>query len=245
MPDDTADLLELLSTSRSHWRSLRANGREWRNSSVLDDAWQAQLARKRAEGQHFQTISFETDVPEPEEAESHWQLWIDPPWKRAKFEVGHDPIDVVFRDGFWWSNGHGFSMTNNGDPHHGHGEGPGEDLVRTSDYVPLIDVEDVSRGTWIGRHTLNARIVPRHGTGHRRGPGLHGLIIGDPDQIILNVDQERGVILRVDSRIQGTTYRLLEITDVTFDEVLDPRNFEIQPLPGLGWSRDNPWLGHE
>lgn len=68
---------------------------------------------------------------------------------------------------------------------------PGANLIRSADYLPFIDVGDISPGSWLGRETLNVTVSIRRGLEVRRGPGLHGLVIGDADPI-LDIDRERG-----------------------------------------------------
>ena len=229
------EALDLLSTSGSRWRSLRASGREWRDTALASQAWHAQIERKRAEGQNFSLIRSQSKAPRPEETDEHWRLWIAEPWRRAAFVAGRGDVDVVFHGATWWSNGHGVSRTNGGALNSGHGEGPGEHLVSTADYPPLIEIEDVAAGSWLGRQTLDAKVSIRRGLSRRRGPGLHGLVIGDADEILLAIDRERGVILHAASWFRGSVYRVLEMDDVGFDEHLPPKTFEISPLPGLEW----------
>lgn len=236
MPETASEVLDLLSTAESRWRTLRASGREWRNTTVLSEAWQAQIARKRAEGQHIGTNTFQSDLPRPENTEEEWHLWLAAPWKRAQFAVSRETVDVIFHESTWWCNAYGVSRTNGGALNSGCGEGPGAELIRTADYVSLIDVGAVTPGSWLGRDTLNARASIRQGLERKRGRGLHGLVIGDPDEILLSVDRERGVILRTEGWFQGSVYRILDMNDVAFDEDFPPETFEIQPLLGLDWS---------
>jgi hypothetical protein len=233
----TADeVFYLLSTSQSRWRTLRASGRVWSNPTLLSEAAQALLARRRAEGQTFAIISNQSDTPLPDENEEEWQLWLARPFKRAKFAAGRGGVDVVFHESTWWSNALGISRTNGGAINSGHGDGPGANLIRTADYVPLIDVGDISPGSWLGRETLTVTVSIRRGLEVRRGPGLHGLVIGDADPILLDIDRERGVILRAESSYRGSVYRDLEMNEVAFDEEFPTDTFEIRPLSGLDWS---------
>src|SRR5262249_2349226 len=48
----------------------------------------------------------------------------------------------------------------------------------------------------------------------------------------LEVDAERGVILRVEARREGAPFSLLEVTDVAFDETFDPDLFVFTPPAG-------------
>jgi len=229
------EALDLLSTSESRWRSLRASGREWRTPALLSDAFQAQLARRRAEGQRFALITNQTDAPMPDEIEEGWKIWLAESWKRAEFAAGRGSVEVVFHESTWWSNGPGISQTNSGGQDWGHGEGPGEFLIRTADYPPLLEIREVTVDSWLGRQTLVAKASIRRGLEPRRGRGLHGLVIGDADEILLSIDRERGVVLQTKSWFQGSLYRVLEMNDVGFDEEFPPTTFEIRPLHGPGW----------
>jgi hypothetical protein len=214
---------------------LHAKGREWRNIVLASEAWQAQLDRKRAEGQNFSVISSRSTRPRPDEIDEPWRIWIAGPWKRAIFTVGPSEVDVVFHGSTWWSNGPEISSTNGGSLNIGHGEGPGEHLVSTAEYPALIEVHEVTTGTRLGRQTLEAKAGIRHGLPHRRGRGLHGLVIGDADEVLLSIDRERGVILYAASWFRGSIYRVLEMNEVSFDEELRPGAFETTPLHGLDW----------
>jgi hypothetical protein len=237
VPETADQILELLSNSESRWDTLQATGREWRNSRILAEAWQAGSDRKRASAPagSFQTGRAYSSKPKPEESEERWSLWLAPPRKRAHFTVGADAIDVVVHGPQWWSNGHGESRSNIGSENHGsHGLGWGENFVRTSDFVHLLHFIEVTEGTHIGRPVIDAWAIMRHQE-RRRGPGLHGLILGDADRVRLIVDGERGVILRTEAWFHESLYRILEMSEVQYDLDFGPEIFHIDPLPGQSW----------
>jgi hypothetical protein len=213
-----------------HWRV-------WSNPTLLSEASEVQLARRRPEGQRFAIISNQSNAPVPDETDEEWQLWVAEPWMRAKFAAGRGGVDVVFHGSTWWSNGRGISRTNGGATNSGHGIGPGVHLIRTADYVPLIEVRDIRLTSLLGRETLKVTVRMRYGPDHRRGPGLHGLVIGDADPIVLDVDRERRVILRAESSYKGSVYLVLEMNEIAFDQEFPPETFEITPLPGGGWQQ--------
>jgi hypothetical protein len=124
---------------------------------------------------------------------------------------------------------------NGGSLNIGHGEGPGAHLVTTAEYPALIEVHEVTAGARLGRETLEAKASIRHGLSRRRGRGVHGLVIGDADEVLLSIDRERGVILYAGSWFRGSIYRALEMNDVSFDEELRPGSFETAPIHGLDW----------
>jgi hypothetical protein len=224
-----------LLTSGSRWRTLRARGREWRDTALSSQAWQARLDRKRAEGQNFSLISVQAASPRPEELDDQWQIWIADPWRRAIFMAGQSEVDVVIHNSTWWSNGNGTSRTNGGAVNYGHGQGPGQHLVETSDYPALIEIADVSVGERLGRETLDAKVTVRREFERRRGRGVHGLVIGDAEEIHLVIDRERGIILHAGSWFGGSLYRVIEVNDVDFDSPIARESFDLAPLPGLKW----------
>jgi hypothetical protein len=228
----TNQILELLSNSEFRWDTLQATGREWRNSRILAEAWRAGSDRKRASAPagSFQTGHVYSTKPKPEVSEEAWSLWLAPPWKRAHFLIGADVIDVVMHGERWWSNGHGESRSKVGR----HGLGWGENLVRTSEFVNLLDFKEVSEATYIDRPVFDAWATMRHDE-RRRGPGLHGLILGDADRVRLMVDREHGVILRTEAWFHESLYRILEMTEIRYDLDFGPEIFHIDPLPGQSW----------
>jgi hypothetical protein len=56
----------------------------------------------------------------------------------------------------------------------------------------------------------------------------HGLPIGDPDDVLLTVDAQRGVRLRTEARIATVAYRVVEMNEVSFDEAFAPGVVEIK-----------------
>lgn len=207
-------------------------GREWRDVILADEAWEARRRRKIASGTSLTSITIgRTDLPQSVVNEEAWSLWLAPPWKRATFGVGARTVDVVFHETTWWSHGPDGFASNEGSSRMGHDLGPGEDLVRTPDYVTRLAVRQVETGSRLGRATLEGRVTAVYPP-RERGRGLHGLVIGDADAIDLSVDRERGVILRAVSWLNGSAYRIVEALDVPFDEVFPPDTFKVEPPPG-------------
>ncbi len=172
-----------------------------------------------------------TDRPQPREYEETWSLWLAPTWKRATFAFHPGTGDVVFHETTWWSYSPGGFASNAGSSRMEHGLGPGEDLVRTPDYVTRLAVQHVEPGSRLGRATLEGRVTAVHPL-RECSKGLHGLVIGDADAIDLLVDRERGVILRAVSWLHGSAYRIVEASDVAFNELFPPDTFKIEPPSG-------------
>jgi hypothetical protein len=59
-----------------------------------------------------------------------------------------------------------------------------------------------------------------------------GHYLEEADEFHLQVDAERGVILRLESRVDGETHRVHELTRVVFDEPMPEETFVFQPPKG-------------
>lgn len=241
-----SEFFNLLETSESRWTALLIEGRTWTNIDIQRLAWQAQIDRLIANGAHIamfqRSASNEKQASgtaveiEPVDHKQNWSLWATPERRRAKFEVGDGLVDVVIEGSTFWSNGHGRSFTNDGKANHRHGQGDGQDLIRTAEYAGLLRVVDLSEGTRIGRHTIDATVTILDDEDPERGQGLHGLTIGDADFLELSVDRERGVLLSASSWYQGAIYRIVEFTKVEFDPNFAFDVFKIEPEHGAEWS---------
>ena len=173
---------------------------------------------------------------EPAELDISWRLWASPERRRAMFVVGDGSVDVVIEGSTFWSNGFGRSFTNGGRENVGHGQGEGQYLMETSDYAPLLRVEEISEGLRLGRHTIEARVTTLENTSSERGRDLHGLTTGDADYLELSIDRERGIVLRVSSWYREAVYRRVEITRVEYDPFFAPEVFRIEPRFGDQWT---------
>jgi hypothetical protein len=243
------EFFNLLETSESRWTTLFIEGRTWINIDIQNFAWQAQIKGMKANGARIATFrksdSDENDASgtaaavEPVNQEKTWRLWATPEKRRAKFEVGNEPVDVVIEGSTFWSNGLGRSITNGGKTNHSHGQGDGRYLIRTADYPGLLHVVELSEGMRIGRHTIEAKVTILEKKHPVRGQVLHGLTIGDAEVLVLNVDRERGVVLSASSWYQGAIYRIVEITEVAFDPNFDIDVFKIEPEFATEWLLTN------
>ena len=241
-----SEFFTLLETSESRWTALFIEGRTWININLQSFAWQATIGRKMAHGAHFVKLqrsdSNENEatesarVVEPVDQEQTWRLWVTPEKRRAKFEVGDGLVDVVIEGSTFWSNGHGRSFTNGGKTNLSHGQGDGQNLLRTSEYAGLLHVVELSQGMRIGRPTIEAKVTILDDQDPQRGQGVHGLTIGEAEVLELSVDRERGVVLNASSWIQGAIYRIVEITKVEFDPNFDTDVFTIEPEFATEWA---------
>jgi hypothetical protein len=233
-----AEVLELLYSSETRWRTLKAEGIEWRDLDLLHEAWKRQVVRLQRTGSiSTMATGSASDGPLPKETKEFWRLWIAPGLARAQFQVGGDTVDVVFNGPTWWSVGHGVARTNAGQVQHRHGKGWGEALVETRRYIPFLEFHEIERDSVDGRDVLVVRAAPIWSDDFEAQQVLHALIIGDPDEVLLTIDTERGILLQTEARLDSVTYRVVQVTTISFDEELAPEVFKIDPPAGGRWRR--------
>jgi outer membrane lipoprotein-sorting protein len=109
---------------------------------------------------------------------------------------------------------------------HGPMETSTYELLNPVSICATFDLEVLGPGSSAGRAATRVRVVPRS-----EAARMHSLGMG-ADEIQLAVDGERGVLLRVEARFEREPFRLLEVTDVAFDETLPPETFVFVPPPG-------------
>jgi hypothetical protein len=147
-----------------------------------------------------------------------------------RFTVENDTVTAVIVGETWWSWSPSREVTTNqGDPHHSHGRGPGVGLIDPSSILPAVELVLAGRATFIGRSVLEVLATPspvdendeeswdwRNAT-HDLGGGA--------DDYSLVVDAERGILLRSEARIEGQPFRIIEMETVAFDEELGEKVF--------------------
>lgn len=169
--------------------------------------------------------SFSTTGPAPNETTEPWRLWLASPDRmRAEFRVGDQTVTAIFAGERWWSRSPAGFRSNDGDPRHGHGTGPGEALLDPARLVDLLFVRDTVETTFLSRPARRTIAEPRPWTFeaswtlHRIGAGA--------DRYELVVDVESGVLLRTEARLEGLPFRVIEVDDIGVDEAFDDSIFD-------------------
>ena len=216
-------------TSLRRWQVIQASGWEWHHTVRSRRAWARLSPPDLSRSVGFGGSS--VGQYEAEEAREPWRLWVEQPDKvRTEFMVEDDTITAVIVGDTWWSWSPSRGViTNQGDPHHAHGRGPGYALIDPSSILPAIELGLARRTTFIGRPVLEVLATPapiddddeessdwRHAT---LGLG------GGADEYALLVDAERGVLLRSEARIGGQLFRIVEMDTVRFDQDLEGNVF--------------------
>lgn len=227
-------LLELLHTSQTKWRTLSAEGSEWRDPPLLTEAF---IRTMPARGD---LLSQDEPSYEAQSLEQ-WRLWIRrPSTYRTTFAVGGDEVTAVIDGDWWWSVSQSMgARTNGGRANHSHGLGPGEPLFSFKTALAALQLEEWSEAEFAERSA--ARLTARPLPAEERTPyddgdyhaisRLHGIGAG-ADEFELMVDAERGVILRCEARLGGKPFRILEVKTIRFDETFADDTFRLTPPGG-------------
>jgi hypothetical protein len=135
---------------------------------------------------------------------------------------------IIIGDTGWsWSQS-GKVRTNAGDPHSGHGMGPGYGLIDLTQILPAADFRPAGHAIFLGRRVIRVVAIPSAvGDYHEEGPHWSSAThrLGSGAEYALLVDAERGVLLRSEALLEDNPFRVIEMETVTFDEQLDDETF--------------------
>jgi hypothetical protein len=211
---DLGDLLVLLHGARDRVSTVRAVVRTWQHVRVSREA----MARRADRGA---VMAYgPADEPERESVESLVRVWLAPPdGAREEREGPHGEWFGVRRGRLWWRyDPHNGAMSNEDQPEVG--SGIGEEfgwLLDPAAMIGLLDFGEISPGRRAGRPTLRVRALPRALAAGDDGPlGRLGAI--GADELRLDVDAERGALLRIESRLGQQPFALSEVLEIAFDE---------------------------
>jgi outer membrane lipoprotein-sorting protein len=220
---ELGDLLVLLHGARGRISTVRATVRTWRHMRRQGEALQragwttyAQIAGAR------------------EQFEEVVRVWLAPPGCVREEREGSAGTSVaVSRSPHWWRydevNG---AMSNQGAPDSD--SGVGEELQWLLDPAPMIgllEFDTIVHAARAGRPVLRVRAVPR--TPSHGGDGsLARLGAAGADELLLDVDAQRGMLLRIESRFEREPIALSEVVEIAFDEAFDDATFVFTPPPG-------------
>ena len=218
-------MLELLYGARDRYSTARLDAREHRRYRLQNEAYE-RARHTYAQGE-LVAISYSAPVDLPEEGEATVRSWFAQPNRFREERVENGRRDLVLGDGtrFWTSSPEWATVVQ---------DGVGWTLVNPSTRVlldpsallPLLDFEVGGAATGAGREAVVVRGTPRDYASFDVP-----LPIGATEHQLL-VDAERGVLLRVESLLEGVAFDTIEVTGAAFDEPLDAALFSYEPSPG-------------
>ena len=225
---ELGDLLVLLHGARGRVSTVRAVVRTWHHVRVRDQA----MARLVERGD---VVTFgPADVPERDCEESLVRLWFAPPDRVREEREDPDGERLGVRRGrLWWRyDAHNGAMSNQDQPEVG--SGIGEEfgwLLDPAAVIGLLDFGQISAARRAGRPVLRVRAVPRV-IDHGSDEPLWRLGAIGADELGLEVDAERGTLLRVESRHEQQPFAVSEVLEISFDEQFPEDTFVFTPPPG-------------
>ena len=230
---DPRGILELLHGSGTAWETARLVVRRWGDSERAGAALRRVAEQHRSRG----TASVVTarGAAGGEIWETVIRVWVDRVGDRRRTEL-HDARgeSLTIRHGsLWWSyHPSSGSMSNESEPDIARGGGGNADvdwLLDPSMMLPAFDLIPIGRSIVAGRAAIEVRAVPR-----RPDPLLRlgtGMVEG-ADEVILAVDEDRGVVTRAESRLEGRPFSVTEVLEVSFDETFPPEFFRFASPDG-------------
>jgi outer membrane lipoprotein-sorting protein len=226
---ELGDLLELMHGATGRYASLRATIREWTHLERTGQAVERHMQALEAGGRGNRMVSYGypgSDELQPEVHETVMKLWLASPetW-RLERHGGQVEEQLVVTDGehCWsYSPSYGAIVNPAGGATYGF-----EHLTDPSLLLGRLDLEPMGRTTIAGRDAVHVRATDRHREWHSPG--------GLPEWAThheLDVDFERGVLLRCGSFFDGEEFLTYEVTEVAFDETFPADTFVFAPPPG-------------
>jgi outer membrane lipoprotein-sorting protein len=221
---DVAELLVLLHGARGRVSTVRATVHMWRHvrrqgEALLRAGW----------------VGYAPMAEEREAVEEVVRVWFAPPDRvREEREGCHGASVSVCRGRHWWRydevNG---AMSSEGSPPDSRG-GIGDELEWLLDPAPamgMLEFDTIVRARRADRPVLRVRALPRTAAAGNDAP-LMRLGAGGADELLLEVDAERGALLRIESRFEREPIALSEVVEIAFDEAFADDTFVFTPPPG-------------
>lgn len=210
---ELGDLLELLHGAGGRWRTAAVAVHRWCDSEQAAIAW-----RRAAERQHGHGTAVTARGSGPSVWEMETRVWIDRPGDRSRQETSgpHGDTLTVCVGRTWWSyHPHIGAMSNEHEPDAG-GGGPSEVewLLDPAALIPAFDFAVAGSTEVAGRPALQAQARARPGA------GWSGTPVHVADEMTLAVDRQSGVVLRAESRLEGRTFDIREVTGIEVDQPL-------------------------
>jgi outer membrane lipoprotein-sorting protein len=242
VPDETSGekprlgtLLEVMHGAGS-FNTVHAAFRVWRHTERAQAAFRAAAEEDTRRGASSQTVTLRGRGEEPSERVETIRIWRS--GGRVREEQHGGPRDGYYavRDGdVWWSWDERMgAISNEDDP--SVSSGIGEQLSIMLDPTPLLAATRFSvigRSRVLGRATILAEAVPRESDPRRppRSFELHQIGSG-ADRYTIEVDVERGVLLRTAALRGREPFQEITTVEIAFDEPIGDELFRFEPPAG-------------
>lgn len=230
---ELSDLLELLVGADDSFRTVKATIRSWRDDVKYGEAFERhaeeQERRSGASGAVLVLVGDDGAEEESEPAEEVVRIWLEPP-DRVRVELeGRWTQTMVSNGPTTWSYTPEMGAVREERGARGQAEAPL--LLQPAVLIAGLDFDSPEKTELVGREALHVRARPRPAGPMLGWHDLHGLAQG-ADEYDLVVDAERGILLRAAALMDGEEFATSEVTEIAFDEQLEPERFTFTPPPG-------------
>ena len=222
---ELAALLELLYTARERWQTVRATLWEWTHLERSQLAHERHLERTRGITGPSLTVGAYGDAPGqyPRELAFTSRLWLDRGGRfREEREDGRLTLVGDARRAVVYSPESGPIER----------ESPGvrptvAALVDPAVLIPSLELSRAGETSLADRHALVVEARPRL-------PAVPpaDLVPLGCDGVCLLVDDERGVVLRLEAQLHGEPVHVVEVKEVAFDDPIADDLFVFEPPAG-------------
>jgi hypothetical protein len=234
---ELGDVLELLHGASPRFERLHAEFRTWRHDERAAEAWEAHVEESKDRGGvHIAALEPDDDSDEEDdpEIEGTVRIWIEGA-DRLRKESG-DPDEgetISVRSGsrWWYYSADGGALTGDVDDSVESADDRLDVMLDPACLVGLLDLEPRGRARRAGRNALRVLARPRRPTGGRDAWDIEALGEG-ADEYELEIDAERGVLLRLEARRDGLPFSIVEAEQIEFDEPIAAELFTYQPPGG-------------
>ena len=242
---ELGDILELMHKASTSFETFAGEFVAVDHPDVAQDAMMEAVKRRssRIRGARSPTRSHTIQArihggPEPADGpqESRILVWSEPPDRYREQEGDGEEMQLVICDGErWWSYDPFMGALTNGndaDPGASTVRGQCEQLLRPSGLLARQRLNVTGRGERAGRAVIAVHGL-RSDDRVRSGGASSMDLVGAGDECWLEVDAERGVLLRLESHLRGQPLMLMEARSVSFDEPLSADIFVFVSPDGL------------
>ncbi|MGH2988999.1 MAG: hypothetical protein ACRDMY_03885 [Gaiellaceae bacterium] len=246
---DLGDLLELLHSARGRYRTVRGVLRQRSNlhdSERAHERWEEAMHEAgKSVGTSYAMLVFEDGTPSRSEGRHELvvRFWSEPPARMREETTGVAPQDhehVLVRDGGrWWSYSPHWGAVSNvaaGAEAEEVTAGGGElwpALLDPSGWIPVFDFEVEGEVELMGRSAVRVQAIGRGASCSDDLPFVRTQLPLGADEYRLDVDRERGVVLRAAALLDGEEFWISAFEELVFDEKLPRETFAFEPPPGV------------
>jgi len=235
------NIAAIMNGSRQRWRTLRAQGFEWRDHELLVEAFRREIPAG--------ATTFEAGFAGPPlPGREPWSLWVSLPADvRTEFQAGTETVTAVVRGSTWWSYSPSRGgISNEGNDRTRHGMGVAYPMTDPAAFSRALAFGPATSTTFVGRPALEVSahaidLTSLDFTEEIEADRAQSDLGVGAAEYRLHIDAERGIVLRSEARLEGRPFRIIEMEQISFDEELPDETFTLKLPPGTSFKSMDEW----